>query len=758
MTLSEIDECFYSHPNYPFKNHVNNIEKCFADDLRHKKSAQFHDLGKLSNVFQSYIKKESDTKTTHSLESALIYYLLGKEELDESFISVFYAILSHHGRLKNLSAVLHLLGNDEKIIADYRGIEKRINEILQILGLKKEINIEEISEFFYNNEEKIKESFCNFKNYFKIKEVFSKLIFADKYEAIFKDFFKPEGFKNLSAYLNNLLDIIKNKSKNNHLSQIRNQAREEVLDNFSKNNEKSIFLIEAPTGLGKTFMSFHLAFEIAALKKKDKIITVLPMTSIIDQTYDELSAICSMEDLLKFHYLSDLKQYSQSYNFKNEDLKAQKLTNQQKHEFLSLSWAFDKVIVSTFNQILNCFYSNSNKDLIKFHNLENSVIIFDEIQAIPRVLLKDFSYTIAYLSKNFHIDFILMSATVPEIQEYFETDIKVELLDTKYFFMDFNNKYTLSFNKELKDVQTLKDAIITCKEDSVLAVVNTKKVALELYYEIEKSIQKEELFLLSGNFIPLHRKEIIKTIKSRLLKNQKTILISTQVIEAGVDLDFQKGFREFAPFCNIIQSAGRVNREAKRDNAEIILCNKISKYSPYHSKDVDYEEMTKALENPVEAKNLLPILRDYFKRVQKKTRIEPLLYDKMKNLQFDDVYEIFSKNFMPSNPNLTPVFIETEINLRNKLKEKRDKLLEIIKSSSSLEEKMNIKVQLKSINKKASQYIIQVPKKEVDGLPVLWDLDATEFSIYYCPFDEIGDKKKYSLKKGWNFLNEDFIW
>ena len=223
----------------------------------------------------------------------------------------------------------------------------------------------------------------------------------------------------------------------------------------------------------------------------------------------------------------------------------------------------------------------------------------DEIQAIPRILLQDFSKTISFLSKAFSIDFILMSATVPEIKKFLLLDITIDLLNNKYYSMSFNDRYILHYNKAINCKEKLFEAIKYQHSDgkSVLSVVNTKKVAFHFYNELTSDYNENELFLLSSYFVPKHRKKIIEDITAQLEKNKKIILISTQVIEAGVDLDFDCGFREFAPFYSIIQTAGRVNRENRdeiKKTAKLTVFPQIG-YTPYHQNDLLTDEVEKIL-------------------------------------------------------------------------------------------------------------------------------------------------------------------
>ena len=289
---------------------------------------------------------------------------------------------------------------------------------------------------------------------------------------------------------------------------------------------------------------------------------------------------------------------------------------------------------------------------------------------------------------------------------------------------------------------------------SLLCIVNTKKTALNLFLKLQDSFP-EELFLLTANFVPFHRIEIIKKISNRLNQKKKTILISTQVMEVGVDLDFDIGFREFAPFASIIQAAGRINRERDKKNSRVIVTNKIGG-SPYHEKDVAYKEISQFLKNNIESNRILSYLKEYFDIVIRKTSPDTLLIDKMENLNFASVAETFEEYFMRKLPYIVPAFIEIENGLYDKFKNERYQILnEINKDDTSMENKMKIRLALKNINKEISWYVIQVPEKEINYFPKIWEGS----DIYCCPYSYVKDESKYSKQTGWILQGKaNYMW
>ena len=751
MSLFEIPDIYFSHPDkYPLSTHIKNIAASFNDPT-HKKAAAFHDLGKLNNKFQQNINNGGQLPF-HSLEGAFFLLLYHNIEIDVESFGIFLSILKHHGNLPDVNSLAEdILADEDYILRNHPDLKDTIQQIKKIIQINLHFELEDCYEIFdtesFVNDNKLNGLY----SFFRIREIFSRLIFADKYEAIFKKEFRAGLSFEFDKFNKKLLTHIGNKE--NALSSVRNAARVDVIENFKQNNEKKIFFLEAPTGIGKTFTALHLALQIAGEKNKKRIINALPMTSIIDQTYEEYAKVIDPNILLKYHYLTNTKEYIVSDREKENE----KNFFRQKNDFISSSWGLDQVIITTFNQILNALYSNKNRDLIKFWTLRDSVIIFDEIQAVPRILLKDFSETISFLSREFNIDFILMSATIPAIKKFFKPETTSDLLGLKYYSMDFNNRYSLKFIEKIDTAGKLTEQILkkSEKNNSLVCVVNTKKLALELFEKIEETYKVDEIFLLSTLFIPQDRKNIISEISNRLNNKQKTILVSTQVIEAGVDLDFDYGFREFAPLYSIIQTAGRINRENRdevRKSAELIITNKIGA-SPYKPADLLYDEVKELLKTQIRENRILPFLKKYFEMAIKRAPQEFVLVDHMKQLDFEKTAKQFDSSFMQTLPNIMPVFIEIEDGLYESICSKRNKIIEELKAPNiSLEHKMERKSILKHMNKNISKYVINICNDEAKTFP-----DFENYgSMKVCNYSYV-KSGLYTNKKGWTGFSSTLL-
>ena len=743
--ITNIPDDVYSHPGkYPFKRHVGHIAQSF-DEETHRLAALFHDLGKLNDTFQKNIDRNGPLPF-HAIEGALFFLAAQNMNLDAENLGVFLSIAKHHGNLPDVDAFAYKLADVDTIQKEHPDLPDTIKDIRRLTGSDVDVDLDECSDCF-DAEDFVKENgLGGLSAYFRIKTIFSRLIFSDKFEAIFKQAYSENNLFPVKTYQENLIRHMEGRT--NALSSVRNSARLDVLENYKTHRDKRIFIIEAPTGIGKTFTALQLALAIAEDKNKKRIVNALPMTSIIDQTYQEYARVIDENVLLKFHHLTKTKDYPASGTVDAQECQYVR----QKQDFLGASWCLDKVIVTTFNQMLNAFYSNKNRDLTKFWTLRESVVIFDEIQAVPRILLQDFAQTLGFLSKEYNMDFVLMSATIPAIKNFLPSGSYADLLDPSYYSMAFNNRYALSFTPEIDSADELVRRIFKASEHhvSVLCVVNTKKLALEIFNQVRTRFDHDEVYLLSTLFIPKHRKKIIKTIRQRLLEKKRTILVSTQVIEAGVDVDFDFGFREFAPFYAIIQTAGRINRENRnevRETAKLVVTSRIGP-CPYHEKDVLYEEVSELLQHDIRENKILPLLKTYFETAINRTPKEAVLMDKMKNLDFEMTMEAFEKNFMKDLPNIVPVFVEIRAGLYNLFANKRNRLIKALKEEGiPLEKTMEIKSSLKRLSKHMSHYVVSVSKDDAATFP---DFE-NERDMKVCGYSYLDDAENgvYTEKKGW---------
>jgi len=561
-----------------------------------------HDIGKYSTYFQDYLlyEKNSELKEHAHISACYAYNLLndflGNKIKDEDLIKIFIffcylSIRLHHASLRMKGLF------DENVWYKLKGLEKHLKskgkEIYDDLRLENITSFEQFITFFDIDKLRSNKRYLEYiplmfnngrisdpKWYFLIIYLFSILIDVDKLDSAFILPHKVERvtYDCVTRYIN-----IKNENKEKtELIRQREEARASILnivDNLTDEEIKEIkfFTLTAPTGIGKTLASLQCALKLQERIEKiehytPRIITAIPFINIIEQNVEEYEKVLTDKiKIIVHHRLSDFSSKISSY----------KETPVDKALLETESWDGD-VILTTFVQFFHSIFTGKNRPLKKINKIAGSIVILDEIQSIPEDYMPLVGATLQMISKYYGTRFILMTATQPKILDFGE-----KLLLEKNITLGCHNSLELLPNNEVyfKKLNRTKlipilDRRINTKEffnifierwkpnKSVVIVVNTIKRSIEIFNELKKELKEMGYFVpiyyLSTNIMPKHRKKVIDEVKKILGENKPVILVSTQTIEAGVDLDFDMGFRDFAPLDSLIQTAGRINREGKK--------------------------------------------------------------------------------------------------------------------------------------------------------------------------------------------------
>ncbi len=357
----------------------------------------------------------------------------------------------------------------------------------------------------------------------------------------------------------------------------REAAFQDIVAQVKQQGHQSFFSITLPTGMGKTFAAYKAAFLLqqqfaTQTGTKPRIVYCLPFTSVIDQNAAILADIFEKTNLEPewisvHHYLSHFKE-----GYDDEDGNDVSL-EYPVAEYLTEGWEQD-VIVTTFVQLLESIFSNRNRALRKFHNLTHAVIVLDEVQAIPPKYFNAIEDVFRHLALYFGTKFVFVTATQPLLFAG-QKDI-VELTDpsrskTRAYFRQMErinlDQRLLRENdyKEMEepDIQAAIAADIETNPDkSFLIICNTIKQSQAMFRFVRGLVSDEQTTVryLSSSIIPFCRQQLIKTVKNDIKAGKRQFLISTQVVEAGVDIDFNIVWRDWAPLDSINQSAGRCNR------------------------------------------------------------------------------------------------------------------------------------------------------------------------------------------------------
>jgi CRISPR-associated endonuclease/helicase Cas3 len=379
---------------------------------------------------------------------------------------------------------------------------------------------------------------------------------------------KPVNWNIISEKLEKEINRLNDENKSSeNIKEIRRQISDDCA-RAGQTRRKGCYKLEVPTGGGKTLASFRFAVEMAKRHGADRIIYCIPFTTIIEQNASTIRKIVETDKSDKGEMvLEHHSNISQTSNYTKEEFNQTELYMQ--------SWDIP-IIFTTNVQILEILFGRGTTDIRKLHQLANSIIIFDEIQALPIKCVHLFNNAINYLVDFCNTTVVLCTATQPLLGRVNEKNGSLKISENSNIVknrdMIANVLKRVEIIPELKgntepysnEAITKKAIDFAGKNNNCLVVCNTTKSAKEIFQIINNQTNKElHLYHLSARMMPIHRKAVLQQIKNKLDTKQKIILVSTQVIEAGIDIDFNCGIRALAGLDSIIQAAGRINRNGK---------------------------------------------------------------------------------------------------------------------------------------------------------------------------------------------------
>lgn len=553
--------------------------------------AAFHDLGKLCGDFDDYINDRNKMRRgeiDHAYAGARYLYELAKKGNEKESISaakfISRTIISHHGlhdwldedgtdyflkRIGNMQRYEEISGNSEYLADDdkiLKQLEKSAKELSAIHKKCREIS---------QNDDELKTEFLFYSGMTE-RLMQSILVDADRTDAA--DFMNNRDGENNAfddeAYIRNLWNEMDRRLQEKYhdfekspekIDKLRCEIARECLE-FASHSVGACRLI-VPTGGGKTLSSLRFAVAQCKSFKKDKILYIAPFMSILEQNSDIIREIAGEENLLE-HY-TDFEQQIQNENELEEyELRAEKWDS--------------PVISTTLVQFLNTIFSDKMPALRRFHRLCNSVVIIDEVQAIPLKCVNLFNLAVNFLSKICSCTVVLCTATQPALDKIEHSvlfdDDKDMVKNYDYYFEKFHR---VNIVPKLKiDKYTYEQAADFCSEQAeksgnLLFVVNTKNAAAQVYTILKEKYKSTDMKVLhlSTGMCPQHRRAVLTEIRERLDREEKTIVVTTQLIEAGVDISFKCVVRSLAGLDNIAQAAGRCNRNGKYPCCDVYVIN-----------------------------------------------------------------------------------------------------------------------------------------------------------------------------------------
>jgi CRISPR-associated endonuclease/helicase Cas3 len=699
-----------------------------------------HDFGKATKYFQDYLqgKKVDDFKKHHSLLSSIVTFNFVSEYLERhcsyidtnllNFLKVVSYILvkDHHSDLddflnelsqsdfEQLKDLVNSIDN-EKLNALVKNLNQEIPLNLGQLNFDKQ----ELFNFIERFESKRLElkSFLRsltrnstnpFQYYFLTNLMFSSLLESDKVDAAVREevvvnsfVVKEDGIKKYKETLPRESDI----------STIREQVFRDAERNFQEIINKEpiprVFFVTLPTGLGKTLIGFNLAniLRNKIISEQSiyyRIIYALPFINIIDQNAQTIEDILRMQFreintdlLLKHHHLSEI-------SYKTEE----KFYDTGAADILMETWQ-SNIIVTTFVQLFHTLISNKSSMLMKFNKLSHSIIILDEVQAIPLQYWRIIDKLLYEALEKLDSYAIIMTATKPILFSNGIDVVQAPQIGSRYI-LDANTYFGIQSMEEFLDKFEIKP------DKSYMFVLNTIEEAKKFYKFLSQRIVREKLTFLSSHVVPKERLNRVKEIKQGKYK----FLVTTQIVEAGVDIDFDVVVRDFAPLDSVIQSAGRCNRNFIKEQG-IVYVTKLRDEKRFYSSYIYDKVLLEITEQLIKGKTfyedeLYKVFDEYENLILKKkdtAGISEIIEEAIKKLKYDSEDGLSEFSIIEKTYPVMDVFVEVD----DFAKEAFKKFENIL----SIENRFDRHNEFKRIKRDFYSYVISVPATVQNRPPIV---------------------------------------
>lgn len=551
-----------------------------------------HDLGKATNVFNDYIIMEDSSHLRgtidHSTAGAQFlqnFRKTGKDEIISSLAieMMQISIASHHSGLINCISSEGFDVFTDRITKDHSisGLEEALNRVEpSILSDAEEMIVPAVNSIKTHIEKIIHGAGNGDSKSFHLgllnRYLLSCLIDADRLDTIsFQEnmMYNPlstdwDGIKKrFDETLNSFHD-------DSRISVIRSKVSEECFE--ASQHEPGIFTLSVPTGGGKTLSSFRFALNHLIRNGMDRIIYVVPYLTIIEQNAHVIKSILNIDQeddyVIECHSNADVdERHALQHSGDDDEETVSSWTSPMD------SWD-GPIIFTSMVQFLETLFGSGTKKVRRMHNLANAVIIFDEIQSLPIKTTYMFNEAVNFLYHECGSTAVLCTATQPLLGCLKKHPLAIgpEIIDNvDGLFRDLKRTEVEYVNPNGPEwgAERIADLAVSSlmNASSVLVVVNTKRMA-ESVYHLAKSQTDDDVRVthLSTNMCPVHRQKVLRETVSSI-GARKVLCISTQLIEAGVDIDFDTVIRSLAGLDSIAQAAGRCNRNGKRPVGKVLV-------------------------------------------------------------------------------------------------------------------------------------------------------------------------------------------
>lgn len=596
---------YKSHPNILLDKHIDSLIRYSRNFKSNKgnglveEAIEFHDWGKQNKYFQERMKilekgdkVERDSRHDKHAVLSTINYMIERQREDKDYLMILNIILGHHGSIRSFDLLLDQLYryiSDSDIKESYETIEHL--DTTDVRG--KYLELEDIWYELSTN--------WNSEDGVKIRNYFSQLIDSDRLSAMRDSEYNHQDIKELTfnkeaVHYTKALGF----DNLNRLDLIRKDIKLDL--NNLLNKVRGTYTLTLPTGMGKTISAARIAE-----KSKGRVIYVVPYLSVADQTWEVFSDIYkhrNSEGFWDFLVKHDSRLNEQTYK---RDINDEKLNVKD----LITSWR-SKIIITTTVQFFESLISLESTKLRKIHNTYGATILIDEPQAIPYEKWEFLKQILNMYAKELNWKLIYLSATPPTM-----LDGTINLVKNEEYIFNKLGRTKIKYLGSKEGFQAVRDWVyeanrLTKKNKQVLWLLNVEKLARKVYDYAVENVRDRRVIFISGKLPPIVRFYKIKKIKEYMASGEKILVVSTQVLEAGVDLDFDGIVRDLAPFPVLIQVAGRLNRKWKRERETLYVMQLMENtvYSDFefrHTGHVLYQR-----DNNIDEENYYEACREYY--------------------------------------------------------------------------------------------------------------------------------------------------
>lgn len=631
----------------------------------------FHDIGKVNPNFQLMKLKVNDFKeneayvnTHHSFLSSMFYMdycrkLVYDEKNEDEIVNLLaefilyngYIIARHHSELGSLTEFTKLINLDDDT---YFSKLKRIINNEDIYSVKIDFIKSDIEDMFRNlnkvdkdaekvGKRSIKQgvylsiyirwlySLLVASDYYATSEFMNEADFSentdlndiDKWDSVYEN---TDLLKNIRQYQQERYPI-SNEELNTvtDINILRSEIFCEVEEKIKTNADENIFYLEAPTGSGKSNTAINASFKLMQHDKRlQKIFYIYPFNTLVEQNLETLEKVFTDNEDIKqniavINSITPIKVSEKDLNDNEEkDVYQKALLDRQ---FLNYP-----MILSTHVSLFNIIFGNRQSDVLAFYQLANSVIVLDEIQSYKNKIWAEIICYLKELAKMFNIKIIIMSATLPDLDilSRFQAQA-VNLLEnpSRFFAVDcFKNRVKLNYDLLKIDKDDILDKLKThlkqyLKSDKkILIEFIKKKTAHDFWVDLQENedFKDVQIEYLSGDDSIAERKRILDKVKKTI---DTIILVSTQVIEAGVDIDMDIGYKNISKLDSEEQFLGRINRSCKKEGIAYFF--EVDEASNIYKDDVRLSESIVLKDVNMQKILELKLFDEYYKKVLETT-------------------------------------------------------------------------------------------------------------------------------------------